>query len=162
MDIILILKTFVLLSVANGAPVLAKRLLGAHLAQSIDGGAHCADGRPWLGPSKTFRGVFASIITTTATAPLIGITWQLGLLTAITAMTGDLMASFVKRRLGYLPSERALGLDQVPESLLPAIAIAPFLPLSLYDITAVVFLFSLASPIASRLLFHLGIRDRPY
>ena len=162
MDIILILKAFVLLSVANGAPVLAKRLLGTHLARPIDGGADCADGRPWLGSSKTFRGVFASITMTTAVAPLIGISWQLGLLTALMAMAGDLTASFIKRRLGYRPSERALGLDQIPESLLPAVAIAPFLTLSLYDIAAVVLLFSIASPIASRLLFHIGIRDRPY
>ena len=112
--------------------------------------------------AKTFRGVVASITMTTAIAPLIGISWQLGLLTAILAMTGDLVASFVKRRLGYRPSERASGLDQIPESLLPAAAIAPFLPLTLSEIAAVVLLFSVASPIASRLLFHIGIRDKPY
>lgn len=162
MDAILIVKTFVLLSVANGAPVLAKKLLGAHLARSIDGGACHADGRPWLGPSKTFRGLIASIIGTTAVAPLIGISWTLGLLAAFMAMAGDLMASFVKRRLGYMSSERAPGLDQVPESLLPALALAPFLPLSLLDIAAVVLVFSVTIPVLSRLLFHLGIRDRPY
>ena len=77
-------------------------------------------------------------------------------------MIGDLTASFVKRRLGYASSDMALGLDQVPESLLPVLALAPFLGLTLWDIAAVVLIFSAATPIVSRLLFRLGIRDRPY
>jgi CDP-2,3-bis-(O-geranylgeranyl)-sn-glycerol synthase len=162
MDIVLNIKILILLSVANGAPVLAKRLLGVHLARPIDCGACFVDGRPWLGSSKTIRGLAASVIATSAVAPVIGIAWKLGLLAAVAAMIGDLTASFIKRRLGYASSEMALGLDQVPESLLPILALAPFLGLTLWDIAAVVLVFSAATPIVSRLLFRLGIRDRPY
>ena len=162
MDITLIAHTLVLLSIANGAPVLAKKLLGDHLARPIDGGARFADGRPWLGSSKTIRGLVVSIVATTAVAPIVGIPWKLGLLAAVAAMAGDLIASFIKRRLGYASSAMALGLDQIPESLLPALALMPFLRLSLWDITAIVLIFSVATPILSRLLFRLGVRDQPH
>ena len=35
---------------------------------------------------------------------------------ATMAMVGDLLSSFVKRRLKFQPSSRATGLDQIPES----------------------------------------------
>jgi hypothetical protein len=41
---------------------------------------------------------------------------------AFMAMLGDLFSGFVKRRLGMGPSDKALGLDYVPESLLPLLA----------------------------------------
>ena len=39
----------------------------------------------------------------------------IGLLVAATAMAGDLLSSFLKRRLALAPSSQAIGLDQIPE-----------------------------------------------
>ena len=115
MQPLLIAKLIVLMSVANGTPVLLKRLIGNRLSQPIDGGIHFVDGRRLLGPSKTIRGALVSVGLTTAAAPLLGLDAAIGALVGAGAMLGDLLSSFVKRRLGFAPSSRLTGFDQIPE-----------------------------------------------
>lgn len=151
-----------LLAVANGAPVVVARLLGGRWAHPLDGGMIWPDGRPVLGRSKTVRGLVASLAMTAGAAPVVGLTATDGFAFAAAAMAGDLVASFVKRRMGLAPSSMATGLDQVPESLLPCFVLAERLRLSWVDIIAITGLFWIGELILSRLLFRLGIRDRPY
>lgn len=162
MQIDLILKVLILLAVANGAPVLAKKLLGPSFAAPLDGGRAFLDGRPLFGAAKTVRGILVSLIGAALCAPLLGLGWTTGLLIGAAAMAGDLGSSFVKRRLGLAPSSRALGLDQIPESLVPALAVMDVLGLTLWDALLITTLFTLASIVLSRLLFRLRLRDRPY
>src|SRR5208337_5278763 len=68
----------------------------------------------------------------------------------------------IKRRLGLRPSDKSLGLDQVPESLLPAVACARYLPLGSFDVAAIVLLFFVGQVLLSRLSFEIGLRDQPY
>ena len=68
---LLIAQLLVLLALANGTPVIAKRILGAVLAHPLDGGITLADGQPIFGHSKTIRGVALSIVATTLGAFLI-------------------------------------------------------------------------------------------
>jgi hypothetical protein len=159
---IAVLQSLILLSAANGAPVVSARMLGRRFAGPIDGGVLLRDGHPLLGRSKTWRGLAAAIVLAACTAVLIGLPWQAGALIGASAMAGDCLSSFVKRRLALEPSSMALGLDQVPESLLPAIASLLFLPLTFGDIVAIVLVFSLGELAVSRLFYAVGLRDRPY
>jgi CDP-2,3-bis-(O-geranylgeranyl)-sn-glycerol synthase len=151
-----------LLAIANGSPVLAKKIWGNKLAQSLDGGMRFIDRRPLFGPSKTMRGVLVSIAATTAAAPLFGIAWWIGALIGATAMVGDLLSSFVKRRLNRPPSSRALGLDQIPESLVPLLACYQVLGLTAADIGITVAAFFAGAVVLSRLLYRVGLRDEPH
>lgn len=162
MHLILVFELLVLIGVANAAPLLLKRAAGNTLAAPLDGGATLADGRPLLGPSKTIRGVAASLVVTIVLAVLMGLGWTVGAVVAFAAMAGDVLSSFVKRRLGIPPSGMALGLDQIPESLLPFAAAALLLPLTLLDILLGTAIFFVASLVVSRLLFKLRVRDEPY
>jgi CDP-2,3-bis-(O-geranylgeranyl)-sn-glycerol synthase len=54
------------------------------------------------------------------------------------------------------------GLDQIPEALLPLLLVQDHLGLSWLDITALLTSFLALQLALSRLLFRLGIRDRPY
>jgi hypothetical protein len=162
MQPILVLKLLVLLAVANGAPVLAKRLLGDRLARPLDGGAIFIDGRPLFGPSKTIRGIVVALAATPLAAALMGLSWQLGVVVAGLAVVGDLLSSFVKRRMGLPSGSMALGLDQIPESLLPLLGAWLFVPLSLLDVLVGVAAFFAGELILSRILFHLNLRERPY
>lgn len=81
---------------------------------------------------------------------------------AATAMLGDLLSSFLKRRMGLAPSRQAIGLDQIPESLLPLLACWFFLPLTIVDVVAATVIFFVGELSLSRVLFKLGIRNRPY
>jgi hypothetical protein len=151
-----------LLAVANGAPVIAKRLLGRRFACPLDGGAMFIDGRPLFGPAKTIRGILSSLLATPVAAALIGLQWNVGFVVAAGAMTGDLLSSFVKRRMGLPPSSRAIGLDQIPESLLPMLACRLLLPVTAVDIVIAVSVFLVGEIVLSRILFMAHIRDQPY
>ncbi len=157
-----ILQGLILLLVANGTPVLATRLLGQRLAWPLDCGLKLPDGRPLLGRSKTVRGVLLSILVTTAAAPLLGLPWWAGTVAGTAAMAGDLLSSLLKRRLGLPSSSRAWGLDQVPEALLPLLALQATMGLAAIDVLIATLLFWVGGILLSRLLFALGIRDRPY
>jgi CDP-2,3-bis-(O-geranylgeranyl)-sn-glycerol synthase len=162
MHVLLSGQLLTLLVVANGTPIIVEKLLGKFLAFPVDGGRVLGDGRPFLGSSKTFRGLALSIVATPAVAPLIGLSWRIGTLVALMAMSGDLFSSFVKRRMGRPPSSQAIGLDQVPESLLPLLACTLFLPLSFLDVIVTLLLFFVGELALSRVLFKLHIRNRPY
>ena len=162
MQPVLVLELLILLAVANGTPVVAKRLFGSAFAQPLDGGALFADGRPWFGPSKTIRGVVLATLATAAAAGVLGLGWKVGALLGVVAMAGDLLVSFIKRRLGLAPSSQAVGLDQIPESLLPMLAGRLFMPVTGLDIAVTTLLFFVGEVILSRLLYKWHVRDRPY
>jgi CDP-2,3-bis-(O-geranylgeranyl)-sn-glycerol synthase len=108
------------------------------------------------------RGIVVSILITSAIAPFIGLDLTIGAIVASSAMAGDLFSSFVKRRLNFLPSSQALGLDQVPESLFPMLACRDALSLTIADIALGVGIFFIGELILSRLLFRAHLRDEPY
>ncbi|HEY4987055.1 MAG TPA: CDP-archaeol synthase [Bradyrhizobium sp.] len=157
-----LLQLLVLLTLANGAPVVAKKMFGDRFNLPLDGGLAFLDGRPLFGKSKTIRGIVVAILVTAAVAPLIGLSLATGAIVAAAAMGGDLLSSFTKRRLGFKPSSQALGLDQIPESLLPMLAARTLLSLTAIDIAAGVAIFFVGELVLSRLLFKAHLRDEPY
>ncbi|MGA8014064.1 MAG: CDP-archaeol synthase [Candidatus Acidiferrales bacterium] len=162
MQLVLILQLLALLAVANGTPVLAKDILGDRFAIPIDGGTKFVDARPILGSSKTVRGIFLSILMTSAFGPVVGLDWKIGALVSIVAMAGDLFSSFLKRRMNLPAGGKATGLDQIPESLFPLLACRSTLKLTALDIVAGIAIFFVGELLLSRLLYHFHLRDRPY
>jgi CDP-diglyceride synthetase len=155
-------QVLILLTIANGAPVIARKVFGHRWSWPLDAGKIWRDGRPVLGVSKTVRGVTCSVVATMIVATTIGVSWTVGLGAGVAAMAGDLFSSFVKRRLGLPASERATGLDQVPESLLPALVCAYELELAWLDVVIVTGIFFVGEIALSRLLYTLHIRARPH
>jgi CDP-diglyceride synthetase len=161
-DVAAVLVVLLLAGAANTAPLIAAKLLGARLAWPLDGGVHLRDGRPLLGKSKTVRGVLAGVALPAALAPAFGQPVAAGLAIGAAAMAGDLLSSFIKRRLGLPPSSQALGLDQIPEALLPAWIARGWIALSMVEIAAIVAVFFVAELALSKLLYRLKLRDKPY
>ena len=162
MQLLHILQILVLLTFANGTPIVAKKIFGSRFALPLDAGIIFFDGRPVFGASKTMRGIVVSILITSAIAPFIGLDLTIGAIVASSAMAGDLFSSFVKRRLNFPPSSQALGLDQAPESLFPMLACRDALSLTIADIALGVGIFFIGELILSRLLFRAHLRDEPY
>jgi CDP-2,3-bis-(O-geranylgeranyl)-sn-glycerol synthase len=158
----LLTQLLLLLGIANGTPVFATRLLRERFAWPLDGGLRFLDGRPLLGPSKTVRGLVLALLMTTLLAPLLALDWTIGLTVGACAMLGDVVSSFCKRRLGRPASSQALGLDQIPESLLPLLGVQHRLGLQAWDIGLLIGAFVALELLLSRLLHRLGIRDQPY
>jgi CDP-diglyceride synthetase len=138
---VIVLQLLALLVLANGTPVVAKKILGNRLSYPLDGNVRFLDGRPLFGRSKTIRGVVLGVLAAVAGAPPIGLGPEVGVLVGSMAMAGDLVSSFVKRRMDLPPSSRASGLDQVPESLLPLLVCRDPLSLTIADIAACVVIF---------------------
>ena len=162
MNMVLVARTLVLLTVANGIPVIVKRVFGARADHAIDCGMRLADGRFMFGPSKTIRGIVSSVMATALIAAVTGLTLYVGVVIALGAMAGDLASSFIKRRLGLEPSSKATGLDQIPEALLPCLLLSTMLPVTAGDVAVIVLLFFGGEIIFSEMLYRTGVRDRPY
>ncbi|MFO8024891.1 CDP-archaeol synthase [Thiohalophilus sp.] len=158
-----ILFCLFLLLVANGAPILARLLPGVrHWNRPLDGGYRLSDGEPLFGAHKTWRGVVAAIILTGAAAGLAGYPLWLGALFGGLSMLGDLLASFIKRRLRWRSGAPAPILDQLPEALLPLLFLAGPLELGGLSIPLIAVLFTVLDGILSRLLYHWRVRRHPW
>jgi CDP-2,3-bis-(O-geranylgeranyl)-sn-glycerol synthase len=155
-------RLLLLLAVANGGPIVAKRVFGSRWSAPLDFGLMFFDGRPLLGASKTVRGLVVAVLCTSVAATLLALPWWVGATVGACSMLGDALSSFVKRRLNIASSGRATGIDQIPEALLPMLVVRGMLGLSLLDVMAITAVFfALEIPLA-RLFFMLGLRDRPY
>lgn len=155
-------KLLLLIGVANGTPVLVKKVLGSLWSFPLDGCHTFIDQKPVFGPSKTIRGFVFSLAITAACSPVLAVSWHVGLVIAATAMAGDLLSSFIKRRLGRPSSSMALGLDQVPESLFPMVAAHYLLEVSWFSVVVVTVLFFVLELTSSKILYRLKIRNEPY
>ncbi|MCC6708277.1 MAG: CDP-archaeol synthase [Gammaproteobacteria bacterium] len=157
-----VLQLVALITLANSAPVLARHVLGDLWQQPVDAGLILRDERRLFGRSKTWRGLVAASLLCALTAPLLGLSWMQGLQVGALAMVGDLLASFIKRRLGLDAGQRAPRLDSIPEALLPTLALRDALALSWLQVALVVIAFVLTVRLASPLLYRLRMRSRPW
>jgi CDP-2,3-bis-(O-geranylgeranyl)-sn-glycerol synthase len=116
---------------ANGSPV----LVGG--GRPIDGGRCWRDGRRIFGDGKTIRGFFGGVIIGTAIGffQYIVEAWDGVILRAFLlsfgALLGDLIGSFIKRRLNIERGQPALGMDQLGFMVAGVILIFLTLPLTL-------------------------------
>ena len=166
------LKLLLLIIIANGSPIVAQKLLGDRWQSPLDAGMHFIDGKPLFGATKTWRGILAACLLTSPAAWIMNLSLLSGLLIAVCAMLGDLLSSFIKRRLGMPSSSRALGLDQIPESLLPLLLVKLFAPALLPPplqaeltwtlVWQIVAMFFVAELLLSRILHRLRIRNELY
>lgn len=155
-------ELLLLLMAANGAPVLLTKALGPRMDYPLDAGVVLGDGHRLLGGHSTVRGVAGAMVTTAGLAALLGHSARAGAVMGLLAMAGDAASSFVKRRLDLESGAKATGLDQVPESLLPLLAVANRYRLTWWDLGLLVSTFTLLHILGSRLLFKLKLRKRPH
>jgi CDP-2,3-bis-(O-geranylgeranyl)-sn-glycerol synthase len=157
-----IFKGLLLLIAANGSPVLIRKVLGTRPLKPIDNGYNLSDGYRLFGNTKTWPGLLSSLFFTTVIAFIFGINLLTGFFFAMLTMTGDILTSFIKRRLGKQDSSRARGLDTLPESLLPLWLLSDALGLNLIDIAITAGLFFLCEEFISPILYKIHIRNQPY
>lgn len=156
------LKLFVMLVLANGAPVVAAKVFRRRWSAPVDAGLHGFDGRPLLGKSKTWRGITSGALCCALFALATGHGFVFGLLFGLLALAGDLLSSFIKRRLGLKSSARMPWLDQVPEAAFPVLLAMAWGLVDVWVALFVVVFFTLANMWISPLLYRLGIRRQPH
>ncbi len=157
-----IIQVLLLLLTANGIPVLARDLFGSKFSKPIDCGVTAYDNRPLFGYSKTWRGLLTSVFFTGLIAPLFNISLSVGVLFAVFVMLGDLISSFIKRRLGFVESSRYRIIDVIPESALPILVLQYQLELTMLESIVCIIFFFILEVVLSPILYFLKIRKRPY
>ncbi len=83
------------------------------LAYPLDMGREWTDGRRILGDGKTLAGIVYGAAIGAAVSLFQGNTWLLGFVMAIGALTGDIVGSFLKRRIDVDRGDRTPLLDQL-------------------------------------------------
>lgn len=124
---------------ANAAPVLA----GGGLA--MDFGKNFVDGKRVFGANKTFRGFFFGLAVGVGVGlvewMLFGFPFLFSLLTPLGALLGDLVAAFLKRRLGIAPGGLFPIVDQV-DFVIGAIVVALPLGIVYWELAVAVLLIT--------------------
>ncbi len=157
---------------ANSAPLVLRNLLKNHKFRPVDGGRVLRDGRRVFGENKSWEGVVAG----TATGFLVGLvySWFLntavwiayGLLMGVGAMVGDLLNSFIKRRLRIESGEPFMPLDQLTFLYTAYLFV---LPLNLidefiktYDVLSATCLVLFLHPLTNLIAYWLGLKKNPW
>ncbi len=150
----------ILLFAANSAPVVVALLLGRRWAWALDAGRRLADGRPLLGAHKTWRGLAAGTFAAAAAGSAMDIGFAIGAAFGALALAGDLASSFIKRRLDRDAGRSVLLLDQLPEALIPMLALHQPLRLDAMQIVGTALLFAVMDVAATQALSALQARRR--
>ncbi len=151
---------------ANAAPV----IFGG--GRPIDGGRKFIDGKPILGSHKTIRGFVSGMIVGTlvgwaqeALAPQVGLTRGsvvLGLLLSLGALTGDLLGSFIKRRLNLKPGEAFPISDQLSFVVVALLFSLPVKPPPISYVLIILILTPLIHMLSNIIAHLLHIKGRPW
>lgn len=152
----------ILLGWSNFLPIIGRVVLREHLSAPLDLGYKWIDNRYLLGPHKTWRGIIISAVGTGLAAHFTPFGLVLGFKFALCSMSGDLISSFTKRRMGLKSGSKALLLDQCLESFLPLWVLKDSLFICWNEIILIISSFTLLEIGLSPLLYMLHIRRSPH
>ncbi len=146
--------------IANMTPLILAKFLPKR--RPIDMGKCLPDGRRILGNSKSIEGFIAGVIAGILTGLGLGDVLR-GLLMGLGAMTGDVLGSFIKRRMGLEEGKPAPILDQYLFIIMAlafsySVGIAPTLNQLIVILIATPILHVLSNYIA----YVLGIKAYPF
>ena len=148
---------------ANATPV----VLGG--GPPLDGGRRLGDGRRIFGDGKTVRGFVAGLVAGIIIGALQGVVkgsfshyLSLGFLLALGALLGDLMGSFIKRRLGIERGGALPGLDQLGFVIIALLLASP-VEVPSWQVIVAILLITPALHLATNFIgYKLGLKSRPY
>jgi len=162
---------------ANMAPVIVKNIFN-DLKVPIDFNKKI-NNKPIFGKNKTFRGLIFGVLFAVVIAYLQFLLYKnnifvdisivdysdwilIGLLMGFGAIFGDLIESFVKRRLNYKSGKTFIPFDQLDFVIGAMIFIYPLVILSVSKIITILLLSFVLHVIVNHLAFYTGIREEKF
>ncbi len=148
--------------VTNATPVFVRK------GTPIDLGKQFIDGRRILGDGKTFEGLlvglyFGFIVSFTYTLLQYDVCSVLVLyLSCVAAILGDLLGSFIKRRLGLKRGERALLLDQLDFFLASSVVLVVYGLVDYVLFIVALVIIVLLHMVTNRVAYILGLKNVPW
>ncbi len=171
LDLLMIIAYIFPAYATNGAPVLFARLFTK--LHPLDCGALFTDGRRILGDGKTLEGLLSGLVAGTLSGVIISSLLK-GLyrsqvefmLLSLGAIMGDVLGSFIKRRLGLMRGRPAPPLDQLGFLVFSLIITWTIMgPQSWANFSTVIFLLLLTFFLhigTNMAAYLLGLKDRWY
>lgn len=155
----MIIRLLLFLLIANFLPPLVSLITRRHPGRPLDFGYLCPDGYRLFGPNKTLRGAASTLIGCAFLGPfLLQTSWQSGALAGLLVMSGDLLSSFIKRRLSCPSGTQIRILDQIFEGLFPLLYLAPTLEIGFPDTVITLALFILIAIVGAQIWRFLQAR----
>jgi predicted MPP superfamily phosphohydrolase len=139
--VLIVIKTTAFLLWLNFLPPLANVIWGERFNKPIDGGRFFFDQQRIFGNHKTIRGALCSLLGGTAAAPLLGVDFRVAAVASVLTMAGDLLSSFIKRRMNKPCGSNVIVFDQTFEVLFPVLFLKRFLQLTWIQILTILLLF---------------------
>lgn len=155
------LRIIIFLLLVNGLPPLFAVFAQSWLNYRLDAGKTWFDGWPLFGSNKTVRGLTVSICGGTLGFQVLGQSWLIACITATLAMTGDLVTSFIKRRIHIESGKDFPILDQTFESLFPLLFLNYFVELNIIQNIAILLVFITFAYSSSRIWQYITERPLP-
>lgn len=147
---------------ANATPV----VLGG--GPPVDGGKVLSDGRRILGDGKTIRGfsfgLFVGAIFGLFQSLVWGRPggWEVAVLLSLGALLGDIVGSFIKRRIDIKRGQSMPGLDQL-EFLVGSILLSSLLYLPRWEVLVVLLLITPLLHLGTNIIgYELSLKSEPY
>ncbi|MEM2878098.1 MAG: CDP-2,3-bis-(O-geranylgeranyl)-sn-glycerol synthase [Candidatus Hadarchaeales archaeon] len=148
--------------VANASPV----ILGG--GRAVDGGKKMRDGRPIFGPGKTIRGIVGGMAAGTVTGIIQALLTSssqyilVAILLSAGALIGDLLGSFIKRRLNIPRGGAAPLLDQLGFVIFAILIASPFM-FPGWEAVVIIMLITPPLHLATNFIgYKMGVKSRPY
>ncbi len=141
----LCVKTLVFLWWINFIPPFISIIFGNRWNTPLDFRKTFIDDKPILGSHKTIRGFCGAILIGTISSPLLGWSYSNGFIVVLLSMVGDILTSFIKRRLNKPEGTVMAGLDQLFEGLFPILFVHRTYDLSLLTSALCLILFSIGA-----------------
>ncbi len=142
---LLFVKVIILLWSVNVTPVLLAVIFEEKWNTPLDRDALFIDGKPFFGNHKTIRGFLGGILAGSFIGLILGIPFWAALSASTLSMVGDLLSSFIKRRLKSSEGTDYPIMDQVFEGGFPLFVLVPTLSLSFAQSFSVILLFILTA-----------------
>ncbi|MEX0567885.1 MAG: CDP-2,3-bis-(O-geranylgeranyl)-sn-glycerol synthase [Candidatus Njordarchaeota archaeon] len=143
----------------------------------LDKGKNFFDGRRIFGDHKTIRGFLGGILIGTISGLLLPYIFSvlniaylsyidgllLALLLSLGAHIGDLLGSFIKRRLNLKPGAPAPFLDQAGFIIFAFIIAYPLYPLiTMIEVVIIILITLIVHPVSNIVAYLLGLKDKPW
>jgi CDP-2,3-bis-(O-geranylgeranyl)-sn-glycerol synthase len=127
----------------------------------LDGGVKWLDGKPFLGGNKTTKGTIFGILI----GSIIGIlqkNFYGGFLQAFGAISGDIISSFLKRRINIEPGASLPILDQL-DFIIFAVALSFPIQIIKWETALVIIIVTLPLHYISNIIAYLlGLKKEPW
>ncbi len=158
---LIFIKILILLWSINLTPVLLAMLFEEKWDTPLDRGILFRDGKPLLGSHKTIRGAGGGIIAGVAVGFVLGVPLWTALWAGILSMSGDLLNSFLKRRVNMFDGADFPVMDQLFEGAFPLIVIVPAYSLSFAQSFWLIVVFIITAYVGAQFLTRV-LRTEPF